>query len=73
MFIRKDSKIQKSRKEEKTVGFSSASIFLTKKWEAATQGRNIGIDHLMWRTQGAIIVRSWEDKRDCGHISDTFT
>ena len=34
---RKD-KTQKSRSEEKVVGFSSASLFPTRKWEAVTQG-----------------------------------
>ena len=42
---------QKSRSEEKLVGFSSA-------W-AVTQGRTRGIDHLMWRkTQEAGIVKA---------------
>ena len=33
-----------------------------------------GMDHLTrWRTQGAGIVKGWEDKRDHGRIPDTFT
>ena len=31
----------KSRNEEKVVGFSSASLFPVRKWEAITQGRII--------------------------------
>ena len=32
------------------------------------------VDYLMWRrTQGASIVKDWEDKQDRGHILDTFT
>ena len=38
---RKDRKSQKSRSEEKVVGFSSASIFPARKWEAVTQGGTI--------------------------------
>ena len=34
-------KSQKSRNEEKVVGFSFASIFPTRKWEAVTQGGTI--------------------------------
>ena len=34
----KDRKTQKSMSEEKVVGFSSASLFPTRKWEAVTQG-----------------------------------
>ena len=35
---------------------------------------NQGIDHLMRRrTQGAYIVKGWEDKQDQGCIPDTFT
>ena len=49
--------------EEKMVGFSSASLFPARKWEAFTQGRTIEIDHLTRRrTQGAVIDKSWEDK-----------
>ena len=38
---RKDSKLRKSRNEEKVVGFSSASVFPTRKREAVTQGGTI--------------------------------
>ena len=58
------------------MGFSSASIFLARKQEAVTQGGTMksGIDHLMrGRTQGASIVKGWEDQRDLGRILDTFT
>ena len=34
-------KTQRSRSEEKVVGFSSASLFPVRKWEAATQGETI--------------------------------
>ena len=33
---RKDRKTQKRRSEEKVVGFSSAFLFSTRKWEAVT-------------------------------------
>ena len=39
---RKDRKIWKSRSEEKVVGFSSASLFPRRKWEAVTQGGTRG-------------------------------
>ena len=71
---RKDRKTQKSTSEEKVVGFSSASLFLTRKWEVVTQGGTRGIDHPTWRrTQGVGIIKGWEDKQDCGCISHTFT
>ena len=35
--------------EEKVVRFSSASLFPTRKWEAVTEGGDMGIDHLMRR------------------------
>ena len=38
---RKDRKTQKTRIEEKVVGFSSASLFLARKWEAVMQGGDI--------------------------------
>ena len=45
------------------VGISSESLFSTRKWEAVTQGGTRGIDHLMRRrSQGASIVKGWEDK-----------
>ena len=41
--------------------------------EAVTQGGTRGIDHLMWRrTQGASIVKGFEDRRDRWRIPDTF-
>ena len=52
------------------VGFSSASTFLARKWEAVTQGGTRGIDHL---TQGVGTVKGWEDERDRGRFPDTFT
>ena len=56
------------------VGFSSAPLFPTRKWEAVTQGGTRGIDHPTWRrTQGAGIVKGWKDKQDCRPIPDTFT
>ena len=56
------------------VGLSSASLFPTRKWKAVTQGGTRGIDPPRWkRTQGAGIVKGWEDKRDCRHIPNTFT
>ena len=71
---RKYRKTRKIRSEEKVVGFSSVSQFPARKQEAFTQGGTRGIDHLTWRiTQGAGIVKGWEDKRDRGYISDTFT
>ena len=60
---RKDRKSRKSRSEEKAVAFSSASVFLSRKQEAVTQGGTIqtgGIYHLTRRkTQGAGIVKGW--------------
>ena len=38
---RKDRKSQKSWSEERVVGFSSASIFPARKWEAVTQSETI--------------------------------
>ena len=55
------------------MGFSSASVFPVRKWEAGTRVEQFkqGIDHLTWRrTQGAGIVKCWEDKRDCGRFPD---
>ena len=51
------------------VGFSSASPFPVKKWEAVTQSETRGIDHPTWRiTQGAGIVKGWEDKQPQAHF-----
>ena len=56
------------------VGFSSTSLFNERKLVAVTQGGTRGIDFPMWtRTQGAGIVKGWEDKQDRGHILDIFT
>ena len=56
------------------VGFSSASLFPTRKWEAVTQGGIMEIDNLARkRTQEAGIVKGWDSKRDPGRISDTLT
>ena len=56
------------------VGISKASLFPSRKREAATEGGAKGINYPTWRiTQGADIVKGWEDKRDSGRISDTFT
>ena len=71
---RKNKKTRKSRSEEKVVGFSSASIFPARKWEASSRAKTTGIDHPTRRiTQGACIVKGREDKRDRGYIPDTFT
>ena len=48
---RKDRKTQKSRSEEKVVGFSSISLFCTRKWESVTQGETMGTNNPMQRTQ----------------------
>ena len=47
---------QKSRSEEKVVGFSSVILFPERKWEAVTKGGTRGIDHSWRKTQGASIV-----------------
>ena len=48
--------------------------YYSKETGAVTQGGTRGLDHLMWRrTQGADIVKGWEDKRDLRCIPDTFT
>ena len=63
-------KTWKSRSEEKVVIFSSATLFPARKQEAVTQGGTM----LMGRkTQGASIIKCWEDKQDCRCIPDTFT
>ena len=55
------------------VGFSSVSLFPARKREAFTQGGTRGIDHPTRRiTQGAGIIKSWENKRERGRIPDTF-
>ena len=55
---RKDRKIQKSRSEEKVLGFISASIFPSRKRESVTQSGTRGIDHPTWRRiQGAGTVK----------------
>ena len=67
-------KSQKSWSEEKVVNFRSAFLFPERKQEAVTQGGTRGIDHLMCRrTQGAGIVKDWEDKQNCSRILDTLT
>ena len=69
---RKDRRTQKFA--EKVVSFSSASLLITRKREAVTQGGTRGIDWVTWRkTQGAGIVKGWEEKRDRWSIPDTFT
>ena len=71
---RKDIKTRRSRSEEKVVGFSSTSLFPTRKREAVTQNGTRGIYHLMWRrTQGTGIIKGREDKRDHERIPETFT
>ena len=69
----KTGKHGKSRSEERVLGFSLTSLFPTRKRKAVTQGGRKGIDQLMQRTQGAGIVKGWEDKQDQGCIPDTFT
>ena len=67
--MRKDRKTRKSR-EEKMVGFSSASLFPARKREAVSQG-GPGIGDPTWRkTQGAGTVKGYEYKRDRGCIPD---
>ena len=64
----------KRRSEEKEVGFSSVSLFLARILKAVTQGGTTGIENQTRRkTQGAGIVKGWEEKRDHGRIPDTFT
>ena len=70
---REKRKKQKSRSEEKMVGFSSPSLFTARKWEPVTQDGTRGIDYLMQRTQGASITKGWEDKQNCQYLQDTFT
>ena len=49
------------------MGFSSASLIPARKWEAYTQGGTRGIDHPTQRiTQGATIVKGWENKKTAG-------
>ena len=45
--MRKDRKSQKSRSEEKVMGFSSVSLFPTRKREAVTQGRTMLVNHVI--------------------------
>ena len=55
---RKDKNTQKSRKE-KVASFSSAFLFIARKWEVV----NMRIDHPTRRiNQGAVIVKGLEDK-----------
>ena len=62
---RKDRKMWKIKSEEKVGGFSSASLFPTRKRESVTQGGTIY--HLMWRrTQVTSIVKGWEDNETEG-------
>ena len=78
LYRRGVSKRGKTRKHEK-VGVKRkwwvlVSLFPTKKREAVTQGGTRGIEHPMRRrTQGAGIVKGWEDDRDGGRILNTFT
>ena len=69
-------KTWKSMSEEKGVDFSSASLFPAKKWEAVNQVETmeIGMDHLtQMKTQKEGIIKSLEDKRECGCLPDIFT
>ena len=56
-----DDRERKNKEEEKVVGFSSASLLSTRKWEAVTQGGNQR-DHtvsqffLLPRPTGEIII-----------------
>ena len=71
---RKKKKTRKNRKEVKVADFSSASLFTARKLDAVTQCGTSGITYpTRRRTQGAGIVKGWEDERDRGHIPDTFT
>ena len=70
---RKGRKTRKSRNEEKVVGFSSAFLFPTRKWDRVNQGGTSGIDHTTRRkTQGTDIVKGWKDKRHHGCIPNAF-
>ena len=62
---RKARKTWKSRREEKVVGFSLASLYPAKKLEAVTQGRTRGIDHPMWKYHQRLggQVRPWGHSR----------
>ena len=56
--VQEKRKTWKIRSEEKVVGFSSASLFPARKWEAVSQGGTMAIDHLSWRrTQGVGIIK----------------
>ena len=71
---RKDRKTRKSKSEEKVMGFSSASLFPVRKRDAVTQDETRGLieNPTRRRTQGAGIIKGWQDKRDSGRIPDTF-
>ena len=56
------------------VGFRSASLFPAKKLKAVTQGGTMEIGHPQERkTEGAGIVKGWENKRDRGRVLYIFT
>ena len=69
-------KKRKIRSEEKVLGLAQSS-YPHKEMGDSHPGWNHktrGMYHLMWRrTQGAGIIKGWEDKRDGGYIPDTFT
>ena len=61
--------IKKIRSEEKALGFSSACLIPAKKWKVETTE----IEHPTKRvTQGASIIKDWEDKQDCGSFPNAF-
>ena len=66
---KKDRKPRKSRSEETIWVLAQETGGSHRGWNHGTRE----IDQLTWRrTQGASVVKGWEDKRDRGHIPDTF-
>ena len=72
---RKDRKTRKSRREEKVMGFTSASLFPVRKRDEVTQDETRGLIEYPTRrrTQGAGIIKGWNGKEDRWRIPDTFT
>ena len=73
---RKDRITRKSKSEEKVVGFSFGSLFHTPQGNGSHLPRvnTKGIENLPVRkTQGASIIKGWEDKLERRRIPDEFT